>query len=47
MISKNLGRCVKLFDSSIFDVDKFKFKVDVLLAKFSQNSSLRKILNNK
>lgn len=44
MICKNLGRCVKSFDPSIFDENKYEFMVDVLLAKFSQNSSLKKML---
>ena len=44
MICKNLGRCVKPFDPVLFDENKYQFMVDVLLAKFSGNPSLKKLL---
>lgn len=44
MIYKKLGRCVKPFDSDIFDKNKYQFMIDVVYAKFSQNEYLKRIL---
>ena len=46
MICKNLGRAVKQFDSNVFDNHKYKFMVEVLYAKFSQNEQLKTKLIN-
>ena len=45
---KELGRAVKNYDDNIWSIDRYNIMVDILYAKFSQNSDLmNKLLSTK